>query len=317
MFKRLVLPILAAALPSAVAIECQNLTIPVSISARNGVFSVSNPANNIESTNLALHVARQGSNYSAEVLTGYATVSGNYEISASYCEPATGPGKVLQFLTHGVGFDKSYWNFPYANYNYSYVYPAVAAGYSTLAIDRLGIGESTHFTDPVNEGQIWLEVAAVRYVTQAIRNGSLSIPKPEKIVHVGHSYGSVSTYTLVEQTPDISDGIILTGFSQNGSFASQFLLGSNLIIANQVASLSGYPTGYLANNAVEGEQIDFFAPGSFDGQVLMEAFKTGQPVAPGELLTLPGATGAPNHFEGPVLVITGGRSFESPMGINC
>lgn len=212
----------------------------------------------------------------------------------------------------------SYWNFPYANYNYSYVHQAVDQyGYSTFAIDRLGIAQSTHFTDPVNEGQIWIEVAAIRSLTQSIRNGQVSgVPTPKKIVHVGHSFGSASTYTLVAATPDVSDGIVLTGFSQNGSFASQFVLGSNLIIANQVSALSNYTTGYLANNAVVGVQIDFFAPDSFDPEVLMAAYKTGQPVTPGEILTLAGATAKPNPFKGPVLVITGGkiinRSSEVP-----
>lgn len=105
--------------------------------------------------------------------------------------------------------------------------------------------------------------------------------------------------------PSISDGIVLTGFSQNGSFASQFLLGSNFIIANTVSALSQYTTGYLAPNAVEGVQIDFFAPGDFDPNVLNLAYMTGQPVTPGEILTLTGSSAMPNSFAGPTLVITG------------
>lgn len=106
MLKQAVIATIAALLPSVHSMQCQNLTIPVSISARNGVFNVSNPTNNIESTNFALRQARQGGNYSAESLTGYATVSGDYSMSATYCEPDSGPSDVLQFLTHGIGFDK-------------------------------------------------------------------------------------------------------------------------------------------------------------------------------------------------------------------
>lgn len=96
-----------AALSSvASAAQCQNITIPVSISARNGVFNQTNPTNAIESTNFALRMARQGNNYTAESLTGYATVSGSYEIEATYCQPSSGAGKVLQILTHGIGFDR-------------------------------------------------------------------------------------------------------------------------------------------------------------------------------------------------------------------
>lgn len=197
---------------------------------------------------------------------------------------------------------------PYNNYNYSYTSVAVDEyGYDTLAIDRLGIGQSTLFTDPIQEGQLWLEVAALAQVTMDARNGQVGGMgcNAEKFVHVGHSFGSAITYTLTSMYPNITDGQILTGFSQNGSFASQFILGSNLIIANQISALSQYTTGYLAPNAVEGVQIDFFAPGDFEPNILTYAYMTGQPVTPGEILTLTGATAKPNTFSGPSLVITG------------
>lgn len=166
---------------------------------------------------------------------------------------------------------------------------------------------STHFTDPVNEGQLWLEVAALYQLTMGLRSGEICGHQGKKLIHVGHSFGSAQTYTLTQMYPDISDGQVLTGFSQNGTFASQFLLGSNFIIANQVSSLASYTTGYLAPNAVEGVQIDFFGPGDFDPAVLQLGFMTGQPVTPGEILTLTGGTAAPNTFAGPTLVITGER----------
>lgn len=194
-------------------------------------------------------------------------------------------------------------------------------GYSTLAIDRLGIGQSTHFTDPINEGQLWLEVAALKQVTELARNASLpggcGSSGFQKIVHVGHSFGSSQTYALTAQDPSISDGIILTGFSQNGSFASQFILGSNLIIANTVSSLSSFTTGYLAPNSVVGVQIDFFAPNSFDPNLLQDAYMTGQPVTPGEILTLVGASAKPNNFAKPVLVITGGMYILQVSRLKC
>lgn len=51
---------------------------------------------------------------------------------------------VIQFLQHGIGFDRSYWDFALNTIdgtspnNASYVQVANAAGYATLAIDRLG-----------------------------------------------------------------------------------------------------------------------------------------------------------------------------------
>ena len=85
--------------------------------------------------------------------------------------------------------------------------------------------------------------------------------------------------------PDISDGIGLTGFSQNGSFVPFFLLGGNFIEANNVAAFSSLPDGYLAAGDKSAVQTNFFAPGDFDPAILTYAYKTGQPVTVGELLT--------------------------------
>ncbi|KAK5096024.1 hypothetical protein LTR70_009224 [Exophiala xenobiotica] len=308
MVKAIAAAAFAALASTAAAARCQNLTIPISVSARNGQFDVKNPTDNIEATNFALRMARQGHNYTMESLIGYHTVSGDYNISATYCEPDAGPGQVLQILTHGIGFDRSYWDFSYNNYNYSYVREAVDQhGYSTFAWDRLGIGMSTRFQDPINEGQLWIETAAVQSLTESFRNQQISgvSAQFQNIVHVGHSFGSSITYALTAANPGVSDGIVLTGFSQNASFASQFILGSNFIIANTVSALSSYPTGYLAPNSPVGAHIDFFAPGDFDPDVLQVAYMNGQPVTPGEILTLVGASGAPNSYGGPVLIVTG------------
>ena len=91
----------------------------------------------------------------------YATVSGEYNIAATYCEPDSGPSSAIQILTHGIGFDRAYWDLPFNNYNYSYVNVAVDQyGYSTFTRDRLGIGMSDH-GEPVNEIQAFLAASLV------------------------------------------------------------------------------------------------------------------------------------------------------------
>ena len=47
-----------------------------------------------------------------------------------------------------------------------------------------------------------------------------------------HSFGSAQTYSLVNMYPDISDGIVLTGFSMNASFVSLFQAGGDFVLAN-------------------------------------------------------------------------------------
>ena len=116
--------------------------------------------------------------------------------------------------------------------------------------------------------------------------------------------------------PDLSDGLALTGFSQNGSFVGFFELGSNFIEANEVAAFSAYPVGYLAAGSQQAVQIDFFAPGDFDPAVLTYAYKNRQPVTVGELLTIGGETASPNPFAGPVHIVTGERDIPY-CGGNC
>ncbi|QIW98327.1 hypothetical protein AMS68_003845 [Peltaster fructicola] len=303
----------------ALAKKCQNITVPVTVSARQGVFDVDalTPHNNIDVTNFILNLSQQGKNYTANVLKGYNTTSGSYSLATTYCAPDNGSPDVVQLLTHGIGFDRSYWDLPFNNYNYSYVNEAVDEyGFATFTWDRLGIAQSSH-GEPVNEIQAYIEVAALKALTDKLRDGSLSgVPKFQKVVHVGHSFGSEHTYLLSAMYPNSTDGIALTGFSQNGSFVPFFELGGNFIEANNISSLKAYPDGYLGSSDASAVQTNFFSPGSFPPALLEFATMTGQPVTVGELLTIGGEIGVPNTFSGPVLIITGERDIPY-CGGNC
>lgn len=54
----------------ASARQCQNITVEVHASARNGLFNQSTPVTNIDVTNFILNLSQQGTNYSASVLEG-------------------------------------------------------------------------------------------------------------------------------------------------------------------------------------------------------------------------------------------------------
>ena len=234
-----------------------------------------------------------------------------------------------------------YWNFPYNNFNYSYVENAVDVHkFCTLSYDRLGIGLSSH-GEPLNEIQAPLEIAALKALTDMFRAGSFpGVPRAfKKIVHVGHSFGSFQTYALASMYPDISDGIVLTGFSLNATFVPYFGAGGNFVQANKnqpfrfgnmgslqaaemllndydltdyVAGLDAapglnYPNGYLTNANAGALQYLFLLPPFFDPGIGVFAEMTKQPVTVGELLTL-GSIPMVNEFAGPVLVQTGCKS---------
>ena len=100
---------LAAALlaGSAIAKTCVNITVPVDISARTGVFNLKVPETNLDSTVFIQNFTQQGRNYTDTALLGYATTAGTYDISAQFCAPAEPKSSTLQILTHGIGFDKT------------------------------------------------------------------------------------------------------------------------------------------------------------------------------------------------------------------
>lgn len=133
-------------------------------------------------------------------------------------------------------FDKAYWDLPYNNFNYSYIDVAVDQyGYCTLSYDRFGIGNSSH-ADPYNVVQAPAEVSALYRLNSMLRMGNLptvdhAFNESGTIVNVGHSFGSQQSYTLAAMYPNITDALILTGFSFNGSGLPATAVGFNAKIA--------------------------------------------------------------------------------------
>jgi len=106
---------------------------------------------------------------------------------------------------------------------------ATAKGYSTLAIDRPGIGGSSH-GDPINLIQAQIEVEALNGVTYLLRRGQISGINNifNKVIHVGHSFGSIQSYWLSALYPNNTDGLVLTGWSANGNSLPQTIAGWDL-----------------------------------------------------------------------------------------
>ncbi|KAG4425907.1 hypothetical protein IFR04_000851 [Cadophora malorum] len=314
---------------SAAGKMCINQTVPVTLSARQAIFDIAIPQTNLEVTDFVLNMTQQGRNFTDLALKGYDTTSGTYNISTQFCIPDTSniTNPTVQVLTHGIGFDKTYWDLPYNGYNYSYFNVATDQyKYCTLSFDRLGVGNSSH-GEPLNEIQAFLEISQ--------HQSTFS-----KVVHVGHSFGSAQTYSLANLYPELTDGIILTGFSMNSSFVHFFAAGANFQLANrnqplrfsnitgqQVQTLfqmyaeplvdyiapidlttipppQGLPNGYLISSNAEANKYLFLKPQFYDPGILTLGEATKQPVTLGELLSL-GSLVVQNNYNGPVLVITG------------
>ncbi|CAO2657140.1 Nn.00g032660.m01.CDS01 [Neocucurbitaria sp. VM-36] len=244
--------------------QCSNFLIPVDISSRQGQFKEVPVESNLDVGAFATRFNEYQANYTATLLEGYQTLKGSYKISAQYCQPDTGSNGIIQVLSHGIGFDKTYWDLDYNNYNYSYVNNALENGYSTLAIDRLGIGNSSH-GDPFNEIQAQAEVEALNTVTTKLRNGAVDQIEGSyhKVIHVGHSFGAVQSFWLSALYPNNTDGVVLTGYSTASQFLAYVIAGWNLHSArlNQPLRLGNASNDGLLKLAAEHGVSQDIAPG--------------------------------------------------------
>ena len=98
---------LAGLLGLATAKQCMNMTAPVDVMARVGVFDqVPIETNENTATWTANYTSiAGGTNYTEQITTRFETVSGTYSISAMLYLPDAGLGAapVVQVLTHGIG----------------------------------------------------------------------------------------------------------------------------------------------------------------------------------------------------------------------
>ncbi|ORY62231.1 uncharacterized protein BCR38DRAFT_486503 [Pseudomassariella vexata] len=95
-------------------------------------FAREAPARNIEVTNF-LHVTQPEGNFVESITRGCPAI---HNILATYCE--LDAGQKLQIFTHGVAFDRGYWDHPCYKYNYRYVDQAMSHSYSTFSLDGTG-----------------------------------------------------------------------------------------------------------------------------------------------------------------------------------
>ena len=247
--------------------------------------------------------------------------TGTFNISVEYCTPnQKGPkASTIQFLTHGLGFDKKYWDFRLPsvpkNTQYSYITTALANGYSTFSWDRLGCGLSS-VPDPYLVVQAPIELTVLATLTGILRQGGFKgegIPPPKKVIHVGHSWGSELSNALaaLPQGNELSDGLILTAFSHQFQYGNYFIAASSLHLAstNQPARFGNRSTGYVTWGDKFANQYSFLEYPYFDPAVLDYAESTKFPMTIGELLTQGALNYNASTFKGPVLWLAAQRDL--------
>ncbi len=173
-----------------------------------------------------------------------ATDSTEYHIAGSLCSRGSLVGKTVQILVHGATYDHNYWDFPYESDTYSYVQKATSAGFATLNIDRIGIGQSSH-PDP-NLVTTEANAYVLHQLVQGLRNGTIGKTSFHKVILVGHSLGSGASMLEASTYQDVN-GVIVTGLLHQVAPETNTVFMASLYPANLDPKFSsaGLPDGYL------------------------------------------------------------------------
>jgi pimeloyl-ACP methyl ester carboxylesterase len=315
------LPILSALLASAWAASptahkpytCHPFTIPIPV---NNVTTIVPPfpelANECQATYISNLITQRDAPTPHPNLT---TLTKTFNVEGAVCTPnrPNANTSTLYLATHGLGFNRSYWDFypptTPSDPRYSYIHAATAAGYTVLTYNRLGISPSS-LANPYTEIQAPVELSILISLTTLARKGKIpGLKPPRKILHVGHSFGSELTLALAAAAPSLSDGIILTAFSGLPQYAAFFVASTSFHLANQNQPhrfpAQQYSNGYLTWSDKQANQYAFLAYPGFDPKVLEYAESTKYPFTIGELLTSGGLPVKAPGFKGPVLWLVG------------
>lgn len=81
---------------------------------------------------------------------------------------------------------------------------------------RIGCGVSDH-PDPIQAIQTQTFIEITKVINAMLKAGQIGNQTYDKVVNVGHSYGSIIAAGLMAQYPNSSDGSVLTGFTFSGA----------------------------------------------------------------------------------------------------
>jgi pimeloyl-ACP methyl ester carboxylesterase len=164
-------------------------SIPANASADSG-------GNSIKVDRVNFTVTLSGQEY---IIAGYLYYQGSFR------------NRTLQVVVHGATYNHSYWDAPTINgHDYSYARFMARKKYAVLAIDQLGAGQSSRPDgDFVTRQQT---VESLHQVLASLRAGSNPTGYAfEKIVLVGHSFGSINAIFAQAQHQD-ADALVTTGY---------------------------------------------------------------------------------------------------------
>lgn len=243
-----------------------------------------------------------------------------YQVAGWLCGRGSIQHSTIQVLVHGSTYSHVYWDLPYQPERYSYVRTATAAGYATLAIDRIGIGESDH--PPAIDVTVAANAHVVHQVVQTLRSGDLHVQgfgriKGKRVMLVAHSLGSIISIREAATYHDV-DGLVLSGFAHDfGPGLGE--LGATFIPASSDPHFAGrnIPAGYLTTApGARGGSFFYYAPLTDPAVVAVDEANK-ETATSGESVDFAESLAMSPQIDVPVLSVMGDRDRIFCSGTTC
>ncbi|KAE8447325.1 hypothetical protein EG329_010883 [Mollisiaceae sp. DMI_Dod_QoI] len=287
---------------------CREYTIPVTVTAGTYVWGLPNLTTNYDAATFTTELARWDANVTFHPISGFVNTTGSYEISGTFCAPTKGESSTVLIATHGLGFDRGYWDPEIQPEKYSFVDYAISKGYSVFFYDRLGISDSSVISGYTT--QVSLQTTILAQLVNLTRSGhfaSATTPPPTKVILLGHSFGSVVSNYLLSTFPSLVDGAILTGIGyhvpdSDVAFEAWQPRLARLQSPGRWRQLDG---GWVTWVDIWANVNTFFKAPFYDQKVVEYAEANKQPFALMEVISLSITDLHSPNFTGPVLVMSG------------
>lgn len=179
-------------------------------------------------------------------VTEAAALGERAHIAATLHVPDNGEVASLVFAIHGGGYTRDYWNPPFADESYSFARFFTDRGHAVLAIDMLGMGQSSR---PEPESRLSRAIIAAAHAA-ALELAKARLGKPVTVTGVGHSMGGMMIIAQAADHPGL-DRVAVLGWANE-----PMVLGDTDVATLQAGLI---PSGYLATPR-EPMRTLFYAP---------------------------------------------------------
>jgi pimeloyl-ACP methyl ester carboxylesterase len=221
----------------------------------------------------------------------------------------------VQVLIPGGTYNSSYWDIGQAPQTHSFRLAMNEAGFATLAVDRLGTGQSSKPPSVLVTAST--QAGAVHQVIRTLR------PRFAKVIVGGHSIGSAMAMIEAGNYHDV-DGVLVTGMTHRMNLITVIPVLANMIPAplDPVLTARGLDLGYLTTSP--GTRFSaFHAPGPQDAGAVAFDESTKDVFAATEavdtLLLTNVVIPATRRIDVPVMIAVGNDNHfcGAPLGSDC